>query len=171
MRKLVLFSVFLSVVSISYAQESLQHQLIASRNRNKHVFNINSAVKCMYNKEGQVLEVKGRIAEITATSIIIQPFNKRDVEHTTIPLNDLVLVRKKARTGRVFTGALAGVIGIGGMRAIMEDMSDRGEFLDGLGATIGGFVMLLGSVPYIIVAASEPVTSKEKGYQFAIVPR
>lgn len=167
MNKIItVFVLFICFHQLSYAQTSLH--LIAERKRGKVIFVKDEAVKVVYTGTDSTVKFKGRIAGITSSSLIVQPF-KKSKNTIDVPVSDLIQVKRIRRVGRAVGGVIAGFGMAGGIAAIADDLKTRGEWFDGLGVVAGFGTIIIFSLPYTIITATEPNASRLKGYRFYVV--
>ena len=150
------------------SQAQNEFQLAAERDGKFRLYKAGAAIKILYKGADTVQTFRGRIAAVTADSIVLQRFNDRS-NGLAVAVIQLESVRRVRRVGRIITGAMAISAITGGIALIVEDNKEHGELLDGLGEGIGTLFIASSFVPYIVIAATETVSKTSKGYRFRVV--
>lgn len=169
MKTIAFFSFFVFPSLFLHAQDNFQ--LVAQRDGRDRIYRSGVAVKVSYRAAGDVASFKGRIAAVTADSIIFRPFRRSSDYRLSVAVTRLESVRKVRRTSRVIIGFVAAVATIHGIALIADDNKDHSEHFDGWEAGAGVALMMLGWTSYIGTAATEPVSKTSKGYRFMVERR
>ncbi len=165
MKNIIVLICLFHTCNILCAQNNFQ--LLAEKKNKTRTFKTGAAIKIIYSDADTLTVRKGRIIAIKEDSIILRNFKKTDEYHLSV--TQIQSVRKIRRGGRVVTGAIGvGVTGLG-ISIIADDLKRDNEFLDGLGVAVGTLFIVSSFIPYIIVAATEPVSTIQKGYTFSIL--
>lgn len=167
MKQAILLFFFIGAFLFCRAQN--EFQLAAQRGSKTRLHRTGAAVKILYRGADTIEAFKGRIAAVTADSIVLRPFRKSSDYRLSVAVTQLESVRKVRRTARAVTGFLAVIAAVHGIALIADDNKDHSELLDGLEAGLGVTLMLLGGTCYIVTAATETVSKSSKGYRFSVV--